>query len=288
MPAKPATLVKAKKPTPATVDGEPLDRSLDRALPPRVTGHTPAPRLVRALKSFEQEVGGRGTLVSEIVGAASQLSPREALALQLLADPAHDRRPLSDILGSVGLSVAAFLRLFREARGARAYLEALDKVWAKLPDVAMDVMSRALPMEKPCPRCDLAGTLPLAGKGHGESRGSQDPDRREDQRVLCSTCSGRGVITVEPTLDYAKLALQIGGLLKKTPTIQVDQSKNLQQNFLSIGDTLRSHIAATNRVLYGRDGQQGQLGQEVQEGEEIQAEEVQASQEGQEDVEDQG
>ena len=229
--------------------------SLDKPLPPPITEGSqitpPAPRIVQALKVFEEEVGGREALVNEITAAAQQLAPREQMALALLADPQNDTRQLSDILGTAGLSVSSFLRLFREARGARAYLEALDAVWNRLPEVALDVISRALPARRQCRTCRGSRYLSIPGR---HNKKAPDPDPAQDKKVVCTNCNGEGEVTEEPTLDYHKLALQVGGLLKNAPTIQVDASRvqqNLQQNFLSINDTMRSHIAATNRVLYG-------------------------------------
>lgn len=197
----------------------------------------PPPRIVRALKAFEEAAGGRDKLVAEL--APAPLSETEALVLQLLADPDRDRQPLHEILGYAGISVARFLKIFRDARGARAYLDTLDRVWEKLPDVAADVMDKALPKQVACKPCGGTGKQQVH---------KPKTSRRRSPAVLCPDCGGTGKKDVEPTLDYQRLALALGGLPKAVPSIHIDQSKNQQQNNYFESGTLRDFVSAVSRI----------------------------------------
>jgi len=205
---------------------------LTKPLPSPVKGDPPPPRIVQALRAFEEAVGGRDALVAELAPAA--LTAEESLVLQLLADPENDSWPLHEVLGHANVSLARFLKLFRDARGARAYLDALDRVWSALPEVAEDVMKRALPREVFCKPC--------AGTGFQEIKKGKKKDK-----VGCSRCDGAGKVPVEPTLDYQKLALTLGGLPKTTPMVHIDQSTKQQTTFVG-SDTMRDFVAAVTRI----------------------------------------
>ena len=212
-----------------------MTTELTKPLPsPMSDGSPPPPRIVRALKAFEKAVGGRDTLVAELAPAA--LSDEESLVLRLLADPENDKWPLHEILGHAHVSLARFLKLFRDARGARAYLDALDRVWDALPEVAADVMKRALPREVFCKPCAGTGFQRIEQK-----RGKKNP------KVVCPRCTGVGKVPVEPTLDYQRLALTLGGLPKATPTVHIDQSTKQQTTFVG-SDTMRDFVAAVTRI----------------------------------------
>jgi hypothetical protein len=219
------------------------DLTLDKPLPLPTSVKTTPPRVARALEAFEEAVGGREALVAELL--ASVESENETVLVNLLADPEQDSRPLHEILSYGNFSVARFLRLFKTARGARAYLDALDKVWSKLPDVAEDVMSKALPQSVRCKPCEGTGFQAITGKHNFKKRG---PVKERMQKVICDSCEGTGKRKIEPTLDYQVLALKIGGLPKPDPKVTVDQSSTrvTQNNY---GDSaMKDFISAVQRV----------------------------------------
>jgi hypothetical protein len=220
------------------VTSDPLTKPL-----PLPSKEAPPPRIVRALKAFEEAAGGRDRLVAELAPAA--LSDQESMVLRLLADPDNDRKPLHEILGYAGVSVARFLRIFRDARGARAYLDALDKVWSRLPDVAADVMERALPKTVFCKPCAGTGFQQV----HVGNRPKSGPLKGQDPPVVCPKCDGVGRRPVEPTLDYQRLALALGGLPKSVPAVHIDQSRT-QKTTLVGSDTMRDFISAVSRIRH--------------------------------------
>lgn len=226
-----------------------FDLDLDKKLPMPNDKSPTEPRLVRALRAFEEAAGGREAIVAEL--ATATLSEQETLLVRLLADPDRDHQPIHELLGYAQLSVARFLRLFRDARGARAYLDALDKVWQKLPDVAEDVMTRALPKQVTCKACDGSGFQRISAT---KDRNLSGPLKDQMERVHCPDCSGTGLISQAPTLDYQKLALTLGGLPKPIPGTLVDNSKTQinaqQQNFYG-SDTMKDFISAVQGLKYG-------------------------------------
>lgn len=218
-----------------------MTTDLTRPLPSPMREDPPPPRIIRALRAFEEAVGGRDALVTELAPAA--LSDGESLVLRLLADPDNDGKPLHEILGHANVSLARFLKIFRDARGARAYLAALDQVWEKLPDVAQDVMERALPKKVFCKPCSGTGHQKIQ-KGHRAKKG---PLKKQDDPVVCPECEGKGKRPVEPTLDYQRLALALGGMPKTAPGVLIDQSTKQQQNFFG-SDTMQDFVSAVARI----------------------------------------
>lgn len=218
-----------------------MTTELTRPLPSPIKEDPPAPRVIRALKAFEEAVGGRDALVAEL--APAELGEQESLVLRLLADPDQDDKPIHEVLGNAGVSVARFLKIFRDARGARAYLAALDQVWEKLPDVAADVMERALPAEVFCKPCSGTGQQKLKT----ENRAKKGPRRNQDAPLVCPECEGKGKRPVTPTLEYQRLALTLGGMPKQTPGVLIDQSRKQENTFIG-SDTTRDFISAVARI----------------------------------------
>src|SRR5258706_4579102 len=162
-----------------------LALTLDTKFPIPTNEKAPPPpsRLVRALQAFEEAAGGRETMVAEL--ATSTLSDKASLLVRLMADPDRDRQPLHELLAYSGLSVSDFLRLLKDAKGARAYLAALHKVWEKLPDVAANVMSRALPSEVRCKPCQGTGFQRVATTNGKNLKGKL---RNQMNRMHCPSC----------------------------------------------------------------------------------------------------
>lgn len=202
-----------------------------RLLPPKngqPGDHSPlSPHLSSALSQIEKAIGGRVA-----VGVALQHLPggKAELLVNLLADPANDARGLALILESAGLSVGQFIQLFKDARLAKAQVEAICKVAEKLPAVTEDVMTRAAPQKVPCQRCE--------GTGKGKKGGP----------IKCFACAGTGKVEVEPDLERQKVALELGGLLKKAPAV----INNVQQNAAFFtSDHLATWQTAMDKVIYG-------------------------------------
>lgn len=198
-----------------------------------------APALVvKALSAFEEAVGGRARLV-EVLAHYHQTSDDGELIMNLVADPGNAERSLASLCASAGLSVGKFLRIFASARGANAYLAAMERVWPRVPEVAAEVMRYAVTRKGRCTTCFGKGTLQGRVK-----RGAPVSE------ITCTACDGEGTFDIVPDLERQKVALQLAGLLRTSGAqVLIDQSKN--QTAIVSPVAMRGFIAATNRVLYG-------------------------------------
>ncbi len=190
-------------------------------MPPRTLERfAPDPRLKvptlldEACDNFEREVGGRKALITHL--AHARLVGGQEYLVGAIADPRNDDLSLARICTIHGLSFSELLVLFRDAGIMRAQLNAMRKVWKALPEVAGDLLSRAVPYTIECLRCRGTGELK---RKSAEGEAVTKP---------CRVCNGSGKTQVEPRLETQKIALQLGGLLlpgATAPQVQV----NVQQ-----------------------------------------------------------
>jgi hypothetical protein len=230
-------------PTPAP----PAEAITGAAKKKRKIKHPPDPRIslnrtptltssliTRALAQFEETVGGREELV-KILTYGQSPSTESELVINLLADPQNAEERLSFLCARAGLSVGRFLNLFSQAKSAEAYVRAMDRVYPHVPQVAGEVMELALISWDKCRPCDGSGQVKVTTKAG------------EELEIRCGSCDGLGKIKVVPDLERQEMALKLGGLLKPAaPSVVIDQSKHETTNV-----SMRSFIAATNRLLYG-------------------------------------
>lgn len=205
---------------------------LDRIAPPaRQPKDEPTPReIATSLATFEQAIGGRQVLLSALL-FCRKTQDLEYL-VGLLTDPLHKDKSLGQICRVGGVYPGELLHYFHQAQMTEAILRAQRPIAHYLPQVTEDVMRRALPYEEDCQRC-------LGAKVIGEG-----DDRRE-----CPDCHGVGLIRVEPDLERQKVALQLGGFLKRDPLIK---TTNVQLPASPGGDqpgTLEQIQFAMSRIL---------------------------------------
>jgi len=180
-------------------------------------------RLVeRCLATFEQEVGGRAVLV-EILAHGPHDEDVDYL-WSLLADPEGQDRTLAKLCIDGGVKPQRLIQLIREGEMAKAHMRSLRKVARLLPDVAEDTMRRALPRKMKCPQC--------FGKD-----------------LQCGACDGTGKVEKEPSLQRQKLALEVGGLLKKSPGVVVQQNQFQAMQVQG----LREFQVKSDRALYAAE-----------------------------------
>ncbi len=223
-----AGLVKAPEIMPAEVIDAPP------AIPPQRLANYQTEVVAEALDKFESVIGGRPRLVSALLAAPP--STDLDYVIGWLADPRNDVRTLSALCTEAAISLPEVLEAFKRGDGAAAFVEALAYVHAKTPEVAKDVMARALPYEAPCDRCDGAGTI---------TRRRKD----EETEITCPRCQGKRTRVVEPDLDRQQFALSLGPLAPKSaPSVVVDQR-------VQVADAspagLAKLLSATDRILYG-------------------------------------
>lgn len=198
----------------------------------------PSYRIEQALKQVEIAGGGRGSIVEALYHSPMELAEDQQRLLNMLADPDNDGRSLAKVCADAGLKVKALLDLLRTARGARAYYEAINRVYDKLPDVAGDVMDRAVPHHLPCTACNGTGTTRTKAGG---------------KLTTCVPCNGKGTFLELPDLERQKVALTIGGLLKPEKggtTLNVNQQQVLQAGFFTSED-LKTFQTRSDKALFG-------------------------------------
>ena len=199
--------------------------------------------LDEASKAFEAAAGGRDSLVAHLCHLP--LTPEQDLIVGMIADPRNRLHSLGRICQLADITFGGLLELFRKAGFAKAQVEAMQKVWAKTPAVADDVMSRALPRVVPCRACRGRGGRKVRAKG--EDGRTLQPLAWVDED--CIACGGSGSITHEPEHDRQRTALELAGLLNTpgSPNVQV----NVQQNNAHFSsDHYQRFLAASDALLY--------------------------------------
>ncbi len=201
----------------------------------------PLPKaLEEACRNFETEVGGRDSLVAQLVHA--RLTPEQDLLVGAIADPTNDAFSLARICALHGIRFGDLLIVFRDAGLVRAQLAAMRKVWERLPQVAGDVMDRAIPHLLECPAC--RGTK-VRVKFRAVKKSKEAPDGVKEVQVPCLRCAGTGEILVQPDLDRQKVALEVGGMLRQEGGgVQVNVQAQAQAGVFG------NFAAASDAVLY--------------------------------------
>lgn len=172
--------------------------------------------LIAACKHFEREVGGRQKLIEAL--AVARLTENQEYLVGAIADPRNSKLSLARICAIYGLKFVDLIHLFRDAKVVKAQVVAIQKIADALPEVAGDLMARAVPHMIPCGRCGGTGKIrrPRLLKARKEpAEGSPKADKP------CSVCGGEGQVVVQPTLETQKVALELGGLLKPGGGAQV-------------------------------------------------------------------
>lgn len=218
-----------------------MSRALQRDKPA-----PPSPAAVAAaLDTIEAAAGGRQALLGMLVHAPE--TPEQQYVLGLLADPRSDPMKLSTVCEKGRVSLGQVLALLKDARGAKALLESMERIAKHLPDVAEDVMVRSVPHLVECADCWGTGRVKVPTYGEdGKPTG-------EHEERACDPCRGSGKVTVLPTLERQKVALEIGGLLKRASGVTVNVSQQAA-TFNFGADARRDFRSATDELLYRRSG----------------------------------
>lgn len=157
-----------------------------------------------AFDQFEEAHGGRAGLIDTL--SLAQLDKKQEHFLNLLSDPIRERDNLATIARDAGLVPSQILALFREASFAKAHAISLAQLTESVPAIVGDLTAKALDAVISCPEC----------LGTGNGIGTEE----------CDKCKGRGEVMRIGDLDHKKIALEIGGLLKKGGGVNVQVQQN--------------------------------------------------------------
>lgn len=197
---------------------------------------------VKAFDSIEAAIGGRDAVVEAL--AVSDLTDDQNYLFSLIADPRNDTRSLASICAKANYTLGHLMQLFKDAKLARAQVEAIVHVAKTLPTVTADVMTLAKITEEPCLLCKGKGTIETEPDEHGEIRD-----------VTCGDCKGKGTNTYTPGIDRQKLALEIGGLYTRaTGGVQIanvfSPSPPSELGGRITQDYLKNMRMGTDKLLY--------------------------------------
>jgi hypothetical protein len=196
----------------------------------------------RFLTELESAAGGREDLIQLLAHAPS--SPEQTYLWGLLADPRNDTRNLAKVLAVGGVNLGQFLSALKDAKGGRALYRVMDSVEQYLPGVAHDLMARSVPHTLACRACRGSGKVTTI-------------ENSKPKEMSCGVCYGEGAIPVLPDLERQKVALELGGALKKGGGIVVNQNQAQVQvhgagrGGMREGQTRDAIRVATDKLLYG-------------------------------------
>lgn len=205
------------------------------------------PNLDAACANIEASVGGRQALIEHL--AHLPLEKKQELLLGAIADPRNDELGLAKICQLYGIQFSQLVEMFSKAGAAKNSLESMQRVWKHAPDVAEDVMLRALPHHLPCEVCHgekvLKSTVLKSGEG-----GKVEKVEAEEP---CAACRGKGERLHQPEKGQQELALKLAGLIAAPGTaVQVNVSQKTAVGVgLGAGDgVFASFAAASDAVMY--------------------------------------
>ncbi len=214
----------------------------------RQTKDIPIPKpVIAALDSLEKASGGRMKLVETL--ALSQLTQEQELLAGMIADPRNDAKSLARICSMANISVSRFLTMLGEVKMSKAVLEAQDRVAALLPEVAGDLMSRAVIHSVECSNCAGKGTIAVINRGRSAGKGTPPPTEEE---ITCPNCRGNGTITHQPDLERQKIALEMAGLLKRGVGGGVNVAVGVSAGVTPALVSTSTFRGATDNLMFGR------------------------------------
>jgi hypothetical protein len=173
--------------------------------------------LTKALTTLEDELGGR-TRLQTILAHSPTTTPALMEVLVNLADPLKASHSLGRICYEAGLTTGDLLKHYQGALKLVAQTLALRHVARDLPEVAKDVMKRALPSEECCEICLGTGTYVP----------EPTPKNKKPAPQRCITCNGTGKVILAPSLDRQQVALDLGELIPKKGGLTIGVQQSLQ------------------------------------------------------------
>jgi hypothetical protein len=179
------------------------------------------------LDQVEDAVGGRAAFVDTI--ALAPLDKKQEHFLRLLCDPMRQNDNLATIARDAGILPTQVMSLFREASFAKAHAISMGQLAERIPAVVKDLADKSLDEVIQCPEC----------LGDGAASDVE----------ACEKCHGRGTIMRQGDLDHKKIALELSGLLKKGPGVNVQvQQNNISQS--APGAFFSKFVRATDKEAY--------------------------------------
>lgn len=213
-------------------------------LQPRERWQEPA---IRQLNTFILELGRNnfeaGTEMFKSLVALSAVGD-ERLDQLLGAFALEEAQGLSpgEIVAGIGLRPGEILKIVRDAALSVAQARSIAQLAEHLPNITLDVATRAQVHFLPCAKCQQTGKI--TGKSTVEN-----PAPTEES---CDACHGQGSIRMEADLDRQQLALDMGKLLPKSAGTNIAVvNNNNNGGVMATSGVFSSIVRATDRILHG-------------------------------------
>ena len=189
----------------------------------------------RASRKLEADLGGREEILANLLTTALpvELEP----FVEALSAEENAALNLNQIAAKAGCTVAAMLRLYGQAIKERAQLISMAHVAQRLPQVTRDSIELSTIRENTCRRCKGSGQVRKPGRPRKDAT---DADLLQE----CPDCHGMTTVIAEPSVPQQRTALELGGLLEKTPLVQ----NTIQQNSAVISGA--GDLVATQRAVH--------------------------------------
>lgn len=197
----------------------------------RIDRPTPMTNPLTSIVKYEDIYGGREGLV-DYLSYAGNISPEVSKALALLENPDAAKMNFNVILKKVGCTPAMFNAALRDATLAKGHALALMRMMEKLPDAVGDMVDAAITVTRPCD-CTKGANGAVAAL------------------ATCADCKGRGIITYRPDAERHRLVAEVSGLIKKGPTVAIQNNNNQLPNGFGAG--------SFDRLVKGTDAAMSEL-----------------------------
>lgn len=202
---------------------------------------------IRQLNSFARELGrnddaaGRDIFLS-LVSMAAVGDERLDQLLAAVALPEAAELTIGEVVAGVGLRPGEILKIVRDAALSVAQARSIAQLAQHLPQITLDVATRAQVHYLPCGSC------------HGTGRVTPKPTKDDPSPAeeTCYTCRGTGQLRHEADLERQTLALEMGKLLPKAGGTNIAVVNNNQGSGIQAASSVFSSLVrATDRILHG-------------------------------------
>lgn len=202
---------------------------------------------IRQLNSLARELGRNdevaGRLVFQsLVSMAAVSDERLDQLLAAFALPEAEALTVGEVVVGVGLRPGEILKIIRDAALSVAQSRSITQLAEHLPQITLDVATRAQVHYLPCRSCHATGWV--------TPKPTKDDPTPQPER--CNTCNGTTQIRMEADLERQTLALEMGKLLPKAGGTNIAVVNNNAAGAGAVaGGIFSSLVKATDRILHG-------------------------------------
>lgn len=213
-------------------------------LAPRERWQEPA---IRQLNTFVRELGRNNDaagsqIFQSLVSMAAVSDERLDHLLAAFALPEAADLTVGEVVAGIGLRPGEILKIVRDAALSVAQARSIAQLAEHLPQITLDVATRAQVHYLPCTACGATGQVT-------PKKTKEDPN---PQPETCDACRGNKVIRNEASLEHQTLALDMGKLLPKSAGTNVAiVNNNGGAAVTATSGVFSSLVRATDRILHG-------------------------------------